>query len=117
MINRVKMMLGRRQSIDAMDSYFFNVQKRTGLLRTDLRRGPQGLQGDGPQAHLQLADYRSSPGTWGRLLPLESAELSTGNPSSGPTSFRTPHSAPKISLRRLLIPHWYSARRLPLPAP
>ena len=29
MINRVKIMLGRRQNINAMDSYFFNVQKRT----------------------------------------------------------------------------------------
>ena len=29
MINKVKMMLGRRQGIDALDSYFFNVQART----------------------------------------------------------------------------------------
>ena len=29
MINRVKNMLGRRRGIDALDSYFFNVQRRT----------------------------------------------------------------------------------------
>ena len=29
MINRVKTMLRSRQAIDAMDSYFFNVQTRT----------------------------------------------------------------------------------------
>ena len=28
MINRVKIMLGRRQTMNALDSYFFNVHKR-----------------------------------------------------------------------------------------
>ena len=29
MINRVKTILGRGRGIDALDSYFFNVQKRS----------------------------------------------------------------------------------------